>query len=459
MKELPVLNSRVALRGKKVLLRLDWNIPIKGTPKEEDLAKIENSVKTVHDLQKKGAVVVILTHLGRPVKREKELSTVRLLPLAEAYLDCPVMFCGEDIFTEEGRSMVKDSLQASRPGDVLLLENVRFYAGEEKNDKKLSQAYADLADYYVNDAFAACHRAHSSVAGIPAYLPHFAGSQLTAEVAAAGYLLRRPKKPLVAIIGGAKLSTKIPVVKSLLKVADHVLIGGAMAHPFLVAQNFKIGKSLMEKQSLSQAKLLLKNKKIMLPVDFLVADKINDQVKPKCVPVNQIKAKDMIGDIGTQTMRQWSALINKAQTILWNGPLGVAEYEPFAFGSLLIGRAVAARSKGKAYGLVGGGDTVPVALQTGMSQWFDHISMGGGALLEFIANNGKLPGIEALYRPASSFLRPAGDRAIKPGRSKTKKMARGLVKFKKQAVKKLKAVKKLSIKSKSKIKTVKSKKK
>ncbi len=459
MKELPVLNSRIALRGKKVLLRLDWNIPIKGAPKEEDLAKIEKSVKTVHDLRKKGAIVAILTHLGRPVKREKELSTVRLLPLAEAYLDCPVMFCGEDILTEEGKLMVKDSLKASKPGDVLLLENVRFYAGEEKNDKKLSQAYADLADYYINDAFASCHRAHSSVAGIPAYLPHFAGPQLMAEVVAVRYLLNRPKKPFVAIIGGAKLSTKIPVIKSLLKTADHILIGGAMAHPFLVAKQLKVGKSLMEKQSLAQAKFLLKNKRIMLPVDVLVADKIHDQAKPKCVPVDQIKAKDMIGDIGTQTMRQWSAVIKKAQTILWNGPLGVAEYEPFAFGSLLVGRVVAARSKGEAYGLVGGGETVPVALQTGMSHWFDHISMGGGSLLEFIANNGKLPGIEALYHPMSARSRPAGDRVIKSGRAKSKKMVRSLVKLKDRAVKKIKTVKNLKIKSKLKTKAVKSKKK
>lgn len=453
MKELPVLNSRIVLRGKKVLLKLDWNIPIKGIPKEEDLAKIENSVKTVHYLQKRGAVVVILTHLGRPVKREVKLSTVRLLPLAEAYLDYPVMFCGEDISTEEGRSMVKDSLRASRPGDIFLLENVRFYAGEEKNDKKLSQAYAELADYYVNDAFASCHRAHSSVSGIPAYLPHFAGPELAAEVEAVNYLLKRPKKPFLAIVGGAKLTSKMPVIKSLLKVADHVLIGGAMAHPFLVAKQLKVGKSLMEKQGVVYAKALLKNKKIMLPVDVLVADKIHENVKPKCVPVNQIKAKDMIGDIGTQTMRQWSSLINQAQTILWSGPLGVAEYEPFVFGSLLIGRAVATRSKGKAYGLVGGGDTVPVAMQTGMSHWFDHVSMGGGALLEFIANHGKLPGIEVLHRPVSRASSVGSNK-----RQKTK-MVRKVGKLKKRTFEKIKEVKKLSIKSKLQIKKVKSKKK
>lgn len=398
MKELPVLNSRVLLRNKRVLLRVDWNIPVEGMPSKEDLAKIESSVPTIRYLQKHGAITIILTHLGRPKKREEELSTARLLPLAEAYLENPLMFCGEDIMTKEGMAMVYDALGAAEPGDLFLMENVRFYSGEDKNDKSLSQAYASLADYFVNDAFASSHRAHVSVAGVSAMLPHFAGPQLVREIEAARRLIEKPRKPFIAIVGGSKLSTKMPVIESLLKTADKVLIGGAMAHPFFAAKKMEIGKSYMEEEGIKYAKKIIKNPKLVLPVDALVANKLDKDAKPKCVPVGKIGKKDIIGDIGTTTMREWSGIINKAQTILWNGPVGVTKLEPFSFGSLLIGRVMAARSKGKAYGLVGGGDTVPVALQTGMADWFDHISMGGGALLEFIEKKGKLPGIEALYR-------------------------------------------------------------
>ncbi|MDD5438142.1 MAG: phosphoglycerate kinase [Patescibacteria group bacterium] len=405
MKELPVLTSRVPLRGKRVLLRLDWNIPVQGMPSKEDLAKIEASAATVHYLQKHGAIVIILTHLGRPKKKEKEFSTARLLPLAEAYLDHPLMFCGEDIMSSEGKRQVEDALEAASPGDLFLMENVRFYAGEDKNDPKLAKAYASLGHYFVNDAFASSHRAHVSVVGIAQCLPHFAGPQLVKEIEAADKLIHKPKKPFVAVIGGAKLSTKMPVIKSLLKVADQILIGGAMAHPFFIAKRLKIGKSLIEKDSLKYAKALIKNKKIILPSDVLVAAKIDKKARPHVVPINKIKPNEIIGDIGTGTMREWSAVIKKAQTILWNGPIGVSEIPAFSYGSLFIGREIAARSKGKAYGLVGGGDTVPVALQTGMSEWFDHISMGGGALLEYIANGGKLPGIDVLLHAAHPVQR------------------------------------------------------
>jgi phosphoglycerate kinase len=402
MKELPVLTSRVPLRNKRVLLRLDWNIPVQGMPSKEDLAKVEASVPTVQYLQKHGAIVIILTHLGRPKKKEKEFSTARLLPLAEAYLDHPLMFCGEDIMTSEGKEQVKDALAAASPGDLFLMENVRFYSGEEKNDPKLSQAYASLGNYFVNDAFASSHRAHASVVGIAEYLPHFAGPELVKEIEAANHLIEKPKKPFVAVIGGAKLSTKMPVIKSLLKAADQILIGGAMAHPFFVAKRFKIGKSLIEKESLKYARALIKNKKIILPSDVLVAPKLDKAARPHVVPLNKIKPNETIGDIGTTTMREWAAILKKAQTILWNGPVGMAEIPAFSHGSLVIGRTIAARSEGKAYGLVGGGDTVPIALQTGMSEWFDHISMGGGALLEFIEKGGKLPGIEVLLKSPKS---------------------------------------------------------
>lgn len=430
------------LRNKRVLLRVDWNIPVEGVPSKEDLAKIESSVPTIQYLQKHGAVVIIMTHLGRPKKREKELSTARLLPLAEAYLDCPLMFCGEDIMTKDGIAMVYDALGAAKPSDLILMENVRFYAGEDKNDRKLSEAYASLADYFVNDAFASSHRAHASVAGIASQLPHFAGPQLVKEIAAANHLIEKPKRPFVAVVGGAKLSTKMPVIQSLLKTADKVLIGGAMAHPFLLANKLSIGKSYTEPEGLKFAKAIIKNPKLLLPSDALVASKLDKNAKPKCVSVDKIKKTDIIGDIGTNTMREWAALIKKAQTILWNGPVGVTKLEPFSFGSLFVGRAIASRSKGKAYGLVGGGDTVPVALQTGMAEWFDHISMGGGALLEYIEKKGKLPGIEALYKSTVVSRKSEAKKTIK---RKVEKIAKP-IKSKKVVLKKKISVKKVKAK-------------
>jgi len=402
MSTLPVLSSRTSLRGKRVLIRVDWNISLHGMPQEEDLLKIQRSADTLKLLQKLGAITLVMTHLGRPQKRDPKFSTVKLLPFAEAYIGSPVMFCGEDITTPAGKFASEDSFSAAKPGDVFLLENVRFYPGEEKNDKKLAAAYAEHADYFVNDAFASSHRAHVSVSGIAKLLPHFAGPQLAAEIKAAQRLIRQPKKPFVVVIGGSKLSTKMPVISSLLKKADNILIGGAMAHAFFAAKKINIGKSYIEKGSDKLAHSLLKNKKIVLPQDALVASSIKPGVHPRRVDISAVKAKDMIGDIGTKTMQDWSAIIKQAQTILWNGPVGVTEIPIFSHGSLVLGRAIASHSKGKAYGVVGGGDTIPVALKTGMSEWFDYISMGGGALLEYIAKNGKLPGILALYNGRTS---------------------------------------------------------
>lgn len=398
MKSLPALRPKQSFRGKRVLLRVDWNIPIVNSPTEEDLLKIQSSIGTIRELQHRGARVILMTHLGRPKKRESSFSTARLLPFAESYLDHPLVFCEEDLSIPEGRAAVKRTVDAGRAGDVFLLENVRFYSGEEKNQPSLAVAYASLADFYVNDAFASCHRRHASVCGIPKLLPHAAGPQLVKEVDAMNRLIQSPKKPFVALIGGSKLSTKIPLLSALLQRADTVLIGGAMAHVFFAARGLRTGKSLVEKESIAVAKKLLKNKKIMLPKDVLVASSLKRGVRPGCVSVDRIGARDIIGDIGTDTMQEWSAVIREAKTLLWNGPVGVSEIPAFSHGSLVLGSAIASRSRGSAYGVVGGGDTVPVAMRTGMAEWFDHLSMGGGAMLEFLVKKGKLPGITALMQ-------------------------------------------------------------
>jgi len=402
MAQLPLLSSNANLRGKRILLRVDWNIPLQLHPGEGELMKIERSAATIKNLTKREAVVIVMTHLGRPEGWEKKFSTAQLLPFAETYLEQPVIFCGEDLTTADGLTDIQRSIDAAKPGSVILLENVRFYTGEESNDKKLALTYATLGDIFMNDAFASCHRAHVSVAGIASYLPRYAGPQLAQEVAAADKLIHKPKHPFVAIVGGAKLSTKMPVIESLLKVADKVCIGGAMANPFFAAQRIKLGKSLVEEGSVKLAKPLIKHPKIILPTDVLVAEKLDDKAHPHAVPVKAVGAGESIGDIGPETMQCWSALIKTAQTILWNGPVGVTEIPAFSHGSLVIGKAMAERSAGKAYGVVGGGDTVPVAIATGMSEWYDHISMGGGALLEYIAEKGKLPGILALLKQQTS---------------------------------------------------------
>ena len=448
MKKIPVISSQTQLKGKKVLVRVDWNIPLHKIPEPGDLAKIQQNSRTIQDLIKRGAVVIIMTHLGRPDKPDKAFSTVRLLSYAESFVEKPIMFCGESLLEQDGLIAVNQCIENGKAGDVFLLENVRFYEGENKNDKNLAKAYASLADIYVNDAFASSHRKHASISAITEYLPHYAGPQFVQEVTALEKIINKPKKPFIAIIGGAKLSTKIPVLNALLKKADKVLIGGAMAHPFFVAKRFKIGKSLLDKASVAIARKLIKNKKIILPTDVIVTKKIKKGTKVKCATLDKIVSNDIIGDIGIQTMRDWSNHIKTAQTILWNGPLGVSEIPAFSHGSLVIGQSIASRSKGKAYGVAGGGDTVPVAIETGMCEWFDHVSMGGGATLEFIANNGKLPGISALVSKQLKVKKSVAPvfGKIKSGRVNPKKLTK---KTPKKSVKKpTKTKRKTSVKKK-----------
>jgi len=395
--KLPVLSPSKNIKGKRVFLRVDWNVPVKGAFAAEDSLKLAQPLATIKQLAERGAVVLIATHLGRPQGRDPELSTRKLLPRLTAHNFNP-QFLGEALETKEGLAKAQSLIQAANPGKVFLLETVRYYAGEETNDPKLAAAYASLADMFINDAFASSHRKHASVVGAAKLLPHFAGADLVAEVAALEKLLVKPKHPYLAIIGGAKLTTKLPIIKTLLKIADKVLIGGAMAHAFFAAKKMEIGKSYVEKEGIPVAKKMLANPKIVLPVDAVVARKVAPGAKATTALAGKLRKIDAIGDIGPKTMQAWAAEIRKAKTIVWNGPLGVADIPAFSHGSLVIARAMAIRSKGKAYGVVGGGDTLPVIAASGMGEWFDHVSTAGGAMLEFIANKGKLPGLEALKK-------------------------------------------------------------
>ncbi len=387
--------ARTSLKGKRVFLRVDWNVPA-GVLHGEDSLKIDHSIVTIKLLVDRGAIVIVASHLGRPKGKDPALSLKHLTRLVSAHSGVDMTFVPEMLDTPKGLIAARERIANAEPGNVFVLENVRFYAGEEKNAVPLSKAFASIADIFINDAFASCHRAHASVVGIAKLLPHFAGPSLVAEVNALDSLLNKPKHPFVAIIGGAKISTKIDVIHSVLSVADFVCIGGAMANTLLAAQGKQVGKSMIEKECLAIAKKLLKDKKMILPVDVVIATKIANGVKVRATSIDDVKKTEAIGDIGPETMRQWAELIKKAKTIMWNGPVGVTEIPSFSHGSLVIARVMAARSKGTAFGVAGGGDTLPVIFESGMSEWFDHLSTGGGAMLEFVAKKGKLPGIIAL---------------------------------------------------------------
>lgn len=383
-------------KGMRVLVRVDWNVPVKGKVVTE-CEKIVRTIPFIRELRKRGAVTILMTHLGRPKGRQEECSTKILAPFAEGCSGVPVRYLDADLSTASGAKKLKERIDELESGDVVLLENVRFQPGEEENSSTLAKRYASLADMFVNDAFASCHRAHASVVGIAREIPAYAGPELQKEVVALGKLLGKPKRPYYAFIGGSKLSTKIAVIERLVTIADKVFIGGAMAHVFFAAKKIPIGASYIEQDGVKLAKKLLKQtKKIELPIDLVVAKKIAPNVHPRAVAVGKLTAKEVIGDIGPETARAWSNEVKRAATVAWNGPVGVTEIPAFSHGSLILARAIAIQGKGKAFCVAGGGDTLPVIEQSGMGEFIDHVSTGGGAMLEFIALNGKLPGLKLL---------------------------------------------------------------
>lgn len=383
-------------KGARVLVRVDWNVPLNGKMVTE-CEKIERTVPLIRELRKRGAVTILMTHLGRPKGRDSAYSTKLLIPYVEGCSGVDVRYLNVDLSTQSGAKELKQRIDALEEGDVVLLENVRFQPGEEENKSILAKRYAICGDLFVNDAFASCHRAHASVVGIARELPAYAGPALADEVTALSKLLSKPKRPYYAFIGGSKLSTKIAVIERLIAVADKVFIGGAMAHAFFAAKNISIGASYIEPEGIKLAKKLLKiTKKIELPIDIVVAKKIAPSVHPRAVAVGALGLKEMIGDIGPETAKAWSSMIKNASTVIWNGPVGVTEIPAFSHGSLVLVRAMASRGKGKAFCVVGGGDTLPVIEKSGAGEYIDHVSTGGGAMLEFIALNGKLPGLKSL---------------------------------------------------------------
>jgi len=395
--QLRTLSSKQKLKGVPVLVRVDWNVPEASVYSLEGSLKLERSVAGIKDLVKRGAIVILLTHFGRPKKKDR-LHSTKFLPKIMKRYGLNIVFHPESVSKQDELKKLSSTLKQADPGSIHLLENVRFEKGEEENAASLTKAWASLADLFINDAFASCHRAHASVVGLAKILPSYAGPSLMEEVEQLERLLERPSSQFIAVIGGKKLTTKLPVIKELIKKCDQVLIGGAMATPFLAAKNLEVGKSYLESGSVNEAKKLAKIKNILLPKDVIVTEKLEQNPRLTRTKVDTIGKKQIIVDVGPQTLAEWSALIARAKTILWNGPLGWSEASVCEAGSRFIARIIATRSKGKAFGVVGGGDTLPVLAGVSAAKWIDFVSTGGGAMLEFIAAKGNLPGLKTLRR-------------------------------------------------------------
>ncbi|HOP55337.1 MAG TPA: phosphoglycerate kinase [bacterium] len=380
----------IDLKGKKVLTRVDFNVPL-ADGKVADDTRIRAALPTINYMREKGAKVILVTHLGRPKGVTEGL---RLDPVAQRLkeLGVPVKKLNDCIGDE-----VKKAVSEMKEGEVILLENVRFYPEEEKNDPKFAQELASLADIYVNDAFGTAHRAHASTEGVARILPAVAGFLMEKEITFFSRVLESPERPFVAVLGGAKVSDKIGVIKNLLDKVDIILIGGGMAYTFLKSLGYEVGKSICEIDKVSLAKELLnlaKEKKVelILPVDVVVADKFAPDANTKVVPVSQIPPDWQGLDIGPETRQLFSQKVSQAKTIVWNGPLGVFEMPAFSEGTKAVGIAIANTDALK---VVGGGETAEAVEKFGLTDKMTHVSTGGGASLEFL--EGKvLPGVAIL---------------------------------------------------------------
>ena len=384
--------DQLEANGKSVLVRVDYNVPIKDGVVGDD-TRVRASLPTIRELLEKGAKVVLMSHLGRPKGVDPAFS---LLPVAEVLadlLEMPVKFVTGLPSSEEAFSDVK----SAKPGEVLLLENVRFEPGEKKNDPELAKKYARLGDAFVLDAFGSAHREHASVVGVARILPSYAGRLMEREVKALGKLLHDPQKPYWVVLGGAKVSDKIGVIKSLLPKVDGMLIGGAMAFTFIKAIGGQVGGSLVEDDKLELAAGLLAEarslgKQLLLPSDVVAAEQISSEAETKIFPAFGIPEGWLGLDIGPESRKIFAEALAPAHTVFWNGPMGVFETPPFDAGTLAVAEAIAGLD---AYTVVGGGDSVSAVKRLGYADKFSHVSTGGGASLEFL-EKGTLPGIEVL---------------------------------------------------------------
>jgi phosphoglycerate kinase len=385
----------VDVAGKRVFVRVDFNVPVENGAITDD-TRIVETLPTIKYLVERGAKVILASHMGRPKGQVVEELRLNLQAkrLSELLGGKPVAKADELI----GES-VKAQIAGMKDGDILLLENVRFHPGEEKNDPELAKALAELADLYVNDAFGAAHRAHASTEGIAHHLPAVSGLLMEKELEVLGKALNNPDRPFTAIIGGSKVKDKIDVINKMIEIADNIIIGGGLSYTFFKAQGVEIGKSLLDESKLDavlgfmqKAKELGKN--FRLPVDIVITGEFSANAKTKVVDImNEGIPADHEGiDIGPKTREIYADIIKNSKLVVWNGPMGVFEIEPFSHGTRAIAEACAATS---AYTVIGGGDSAAAVEKFGLKDKMDHISTGGGASLEFMEGK-KLPGVEAL---------------------------------------------------------------
>ena len=384
----------VNIKGKKVLMRVDFNVPLDENLKITDNSRITAAIPTIQYAIKQGAKIILMSHLGRP--DGKAVEKMRLDPVAKELsrlLGRQVRKVNDCIGPE-----VKAEVDKLKEGDILLLENLRFHAEEEKNDPGFAKQLASFGDIYVNDAFGTAHRAHASTEGVTKYLPSVAGFLLEKEIEYLGTALENPKKPFAAILGGAKVSDKIGVIENLLSKVDMILIGGGMAYTFLKAKGKKIGNSKLEADKVQIAQDLLKkaqtkNVKIILPIDHIIADKLDAKANIKECPTEDIPDGWLGVDIGTKTIKLFQESLKPAKTIVWNGPLGIFEIDSFSYGTKEVCEYIA-KLKGVTT-IIGGGDTAAAVSKFGLEKKMTHISTGGGASLEFLEGKA-LPGVVAL---------------------------------------------------------------
>jgi phosphoglycerate kinase len=391
----------IDVNGKKVLLRVDFNVPAKGD-KITDMSRIERVLPTIKELLQKGAKIAVISHRGRPkgTVAEQESLKICLEPLKQL-LNCPITF-----FASYADSDPALFWQACPAGGLILCENLRFHPGEEANDADFAQQLADLGDIYVNDAFAACHRAHASIAMITKYLPSVAGRLLEEELTALTTHCLPPRAPVVAIIGGAKISSKIHVIENLFLLVNNFIIGGGMANTFMLSCDQKIGASLAEPDLKDEAlKIMDKAEQercgFVLPLDVVVALELSDDADARITTSHGLKENEAIFDIGPMTISLIKQVIDHAKTVIWNGPLGAFEFKPFSNGTFEIAKYIAQRTeKNCLVSITGGGDSVAALNKLGLVDKFTYVSTGGGAFLEWLEGK-TLPGVEALEQNKS----------------------------------------------------------
>ncbi|HEU5273405.1 MAG TPA: phosphoglycerate kinase [Xanthobacteraceae bacterium] len=387
--------DQAEVKDKRVLVRVDLNVPMKDGS-VADATRITASAPTIKDIADRGGRVILLSHFGRPKGRDPKDSLKPVAQAASRIIGRPVAFA-EDCVGEPAARAVG----AMRPGDILCLENTRFHAGEEKNEKDFVAELATLGDIWVNDAFSAAHRAHASTEGLGHALPAFAGRAMQAELDALVRALESPQRPLAAVVGGAKISTKLAVLGNLLAKVDTLIVGGAMANTFLAAQGKPVGKSLVEKDLMATARGIMakaqaNKREIVLPVDAVVAEKLAPHVATRVVDVDRVGEADMILDIGPRSIERVVSVLARSKTLVWNGPFGAFEIEPFDTGTIEVAEAAAELTQaGKLISVAGGGDTVAALNVAGAADRFTYVSTAGGAFLEWLEGKA-LPGVEVL---------------------------------------------------------------